>query len=408
MPKSDVRTETRTDYRASQRGGSTRTGPTKNPNEPRKPSREAVAVSEPQAAAARTDDDDLPLIPRRVSRKEILNFTSELAVMVDTGINLSVALGNVIEQAENPSLARVGRELKNAVESGEDFSTALSRHPKLFDKVYVQLVKASEMSGSLGTMLDRIVEQGVRDLDSRGKVRGALAYPAFMGLASIGACVFLLTYVFPKFAMMFAGRGITLPLPTRVMMTISGALINYWYVGILGTFLLIAGSVWLGKSKAGRRFVDRLKLGFPILGVMFRKAALSRSLRTLSTMLSSGVPMLQAIRLGGEVSGNVLYEEDWTKVSEGVAEGRQIHELMATSPRFPKALSQMIAAGEQTGRLGSILNRLSDYYDRELDTSIKTVTSLIEPIMVCVMGFVVGSIAMALLLPIFTLSRHVG
>ena len=229
-----------------------------------------------------------------------------------------------------------------------------------------------------------------------------------MLLASVAASIFLLTYVFPKFTMIFAGRGITLPLPTRIMMAVSFSLMHYWYVGVLGVVLLASGLTWLWRSASGRQFVDRVKLHLPVMGVMFRKAALSRSLRTLSTMLSSGVPMLQAIRLCGEVSGNTMYEEDWTKVADGVAEGRQIHELMATSPRFPKALAQMIAAGEQTGRLGTILTRLSDYYDRELDLAIKTVTSLIEPIMVCVMGFVVGSIAMALLLPIFTLSRQVG
>ncbi|MBI3465454.1 MAG: type II secretion system F family protein [Planctomycetes bacterium] len=406
MPKTDTRTE----YRAADRGSVTRPGPARNPNEvpPRRPRREPPYAPETQPAAEGTDDDDAPLIPRRIGRKEIINFTSELAVMVDTGINLSAALGHVIEQAENPSLARIARELKAAVESGEDFSTALSRHPKLFDKVYVQLVRASEVSGSLGSMLDRVVEEGRRDYDSRGKVRAALAYPAVMLFASISSSVFLLTYVFPKFATIFSGRGITLPLPTRIMMAVSNSLIYYWYVGVLGVVLLAAALTWLWKSTSGRQFLDGVKLNLPILGVMFRNAALSRSLRTLSTMLSSGVPMLQAIRLCGDVSGNTMYEQDWIKVADGVAEGRQIHELIATSPRFPKSLAQMIAAGEQTGRLGSILTRLSDYYDRELELSLKTVTSMIEPIMVCFMGFVVGSIAMALLLPIFTLSRHVG
>ena len=209
MPK----TESRNEYRAAERGSATRPGPAKNSNDlpPRKPRREPPYAPETQPAAAGTDDDDAPLIPRRIGRKEIINFTSELAVMVDTGINLSAALGHVIEQAENPSLARIAGELKTAVESGEDFSIALSRHPKLFDKVYVQLVRASEVSGSLGAMLDRVVEEGRRDYDSRGKVRAALAYPAVMLFASISASIFLLTYVFPKFATIFSGRGITLP-----------------------------------------------------------------------------------------------------------------------------------------------------------------------------------------------------
>jgi type IV pilus assembly protein PilC len=358
---------------------------------------------------ARGEDEgpERQLLPRRVTRKEILYATSELAVMVDTGITLSAALGNIIEQSENPTLAGVLKDLKNIVESGEDFSNALSKYPKLFDKTFVQLVKASEASGSMGSMLDRIVEQGRKDLDSEGKVRTAMAYPMVMLVASIAASIFLLTYVFPKFAPIFRGKGITLPLPTRVMITISDALTGYWYVilGIGGAG--IGGWMWFRRTKTGQRFTDTLKLGMPVIGQMFRKAAISRSIRTLAMTISSGVPMLQAIRLCGQVSGNVLFEEDWDKVADGVNEGQQIHECMNQLTRFPRSLVQMIASGEKTGRLGSVLSRLSDFYDRELENAIKTTTTLIEPIMVCFMGVVVGSIAMALLLPIFTLSRHV-
>lgn len=352
-------------------------------------------------------DQERPLIPRRVTRREILYATSELAVMVETGITLSAALGNIIEQAENPSLVEVLKELKTSVESGEDFSSALARYPKLFDKTFVQLVRASEASGSMGSMLDRIVEQGRKDLESEGRVRSAMAYPLIMLVASIAASVFLLAYVFPKFTPIFRGKGITLPLPTRVMITLSDALTIYWYLILAGFGVAGAGWVWFRRSRWGQQFIDNVKLGVPVAGKMFRQAAISRSIRTLSTTISSGVPMLQAIRLCGQVSGNLLYERDWDRVADGVNEGRQIHECMQNMTRFPRSLVQMIASGEKTGRLGSVLVRLSDFYDRELETAIKTATTMIEPIMVCFMGVVVGSIAMALLLPIFTLSRHV-
>jgi type IV pilus assembly protein PilC len=361
-----------------------------------------------EPAIATTSDDDVPLIPRRITRKDIIGFTSELAVMVDTGITLSVAMANIIEQTENPSMVRVLRSLKGAVEAGEDFSTALGRYPKYFDKTYIQLVKASEASGSLGAMLDRIVTQGRRDMESQGKVRSALAYPAVMLVASVAASVFLLTYVFPKFTPIFTGKGITLPVPTRIMIAISDSLIGYWYLYCLGGLVLIAFLFWFFKSAAGRTLADNLKLNMPILGPMFRKAAVSRSIRTLSTMLASGVPMLQAIRLSGQVSGNIFYEEDWNTIAQAISEGEQIHQRMATLSRFPKTLVRMIAAGEQTGKLSTMLTKVSEFYDRELENAIKAVTTLIEPIMVCVMGFVIGSIAMALMLPIFTLSRHVG
>lgn len=398
-------------FRASDGAGETRTGvieATSVSEALRKLRRDGNYVLAIDTATDDIADEDVGFIPRRVTRREIIYVTSELAVMVETGITLSTAIGNIIEQAENPGLVRVLKELKSAVEAGDDFSSALSRHPKLFDKTFVQLVKASEASGSLGAMLERIVEQGRREMESEGKVRAALAYPMVMLFASIASSIFLLAYVFPKFTPIFKGRGITLPIPTRVMIAISDTLTGFWYLLLGGVFLLIAIFIWFRRTPWGQRIADKLKLNVPVLGNMFRKAAISRSIRTLSTMLSSGVPMLQAIRLCGQVSGNILYEEDWNKIAEGITEGQQIHECMQTNLRFPRALVQMIAAGEQTGKLGPVLTRLSDFYDRELENAIKTTTTMIEPIMVCFMGVVVGSIAMALLLPIFTLSRHVG
>ena len=398
-------------YKVSDGAGETRTGVIEATNVSealRKLRRDGNYVLAIDTATAEQSEQETSLIPRRITRKEVIYVTSELAVMVDTGITLSVALGNVIEQSENPSLVRVLKDLKQTVEAGEDFSTALARHPKLFDKTFVQLVKASEASGSLGSMLDRIVEQGRQELESEGKVRTALAYPLVMLFASIGASLFLLTYVFPKFTPIFKGRGITLPMPTRVMIAISDTVTGFWYLILAGVALLVAGFIWFRRTAWGQRIVDSFKLNTPVLGNMFRKAAISRSIRTLSTMLSSGVPMIQALRLCGQVSGNLLYEQDWNAIAERVNEGQQIHECMQNNTHFPKALVQMLAAGEKTGRIGPVLNRLSDFYDRELENAIKTATTMIEPIMVCFMGVVVGSIAMALLLPIFTLSRHVG
>jgi type IV pilus assembly protein PilC len=397
-------------YKVSDGAGETRTGVIEAGNVSdalRKLRRDGNYVLAIDTARNEDTGQELTLIPRRISRKEILYATSELAVMVDTGITLSAALGNIIEQAHNPSLVQVLKDLKAAVESGEDFSNALARYPKLFDKTFVQLVKASEASGSMGTMLDRIVEQGRKDLDSEGKVRSAMAYPMVMLVASVAASIFLLTYVFPKFTPIFRGKGITLPMPTRIMIALSDALTGYWYLLLAVLVLCVAAWAWFRRSAWGQRLSDAMKLNAPVVGRMFRQAAISRSIRTLSTTISSGVPMLQAIRLSGQVSGNTLFESDWDKVADGVNEGRQIHECMQTMDRFPRSLVQMIASGEKTGRLGNVLIRLSDFYDRELENAIKTTTTMIEPIMVCFMGLVVGSIAMALLLPIFTLSRHV-
>jgi len=346
------------------------------------------------------------LMGRRVSKQDVIYATSQLAIMVDTGITLSNALEGIVQQEENPALRKVLRELKDAVEAGEDFSSALARHPKLFDKTYVSLVKASEATGTLGPMLDRIAGYLRREVETRGKVRAAMAYPSVMMVLAIGVTIFLLTYILPKFTPLFKARGTELPTPTLIMMATSHVIVDYWYFWLAGLVLAIAGYVLARRSESGRRLLDLAKINLPILGPMFRKVIISRSVRTLGTMLASGVPMLDAIRLCGEVSGNYHYERSWQNVRDQVTAGKRICQVLAGNPLFPPVLVQMIASGEETGKLDCVLERVSTYYDHEVETAIKTATSLIEPIMIGIMGVIVGGIGLALLLPIFSLSRH--
>ncbi|MCS7306741.1 MAG: type II secretion system F family protein [Thermoguttaceae bacterium] len=349
---------------------------------------------------------ELGLLPRRVSKQELIYFTTQLALMVDTGIPLAAAIGGILEQETNPTLRKVLGALKRDIEAGEDFSTALEKHPKLFGRTYVALVKASEASGTLGPMLDRIAGYLRKELETRSKVRAAMAYPMVMLGLAIGVTIFLLTYILPKFIPLFASRGVELPKMTRFVMGVSEVLLNYWYFWLGGAMLGIAGFCWGRRTPAGRQMLDWLKIQIPILGPMFRKVAISRSLRTLGTMLASGVPMLDALRLSAEVAGNCHYEKLWQRVLEQVTGGKRICEVLATSPLFPRVLVQMIAAGEETGQLDTVLQRVSTYYDQEVEMAIKTTTSMIEPLMISLMGVVVGGIGMALLLPIFSLSRH--
>lgn len=343
---------------------------------------------------------------KRVTKNEIIYLTSQLAIMVDTGITLSAALGGIVEQEPNPSLRRVLGELKAAVESGEDFSSALARHPKLFDKTYVSLVKASEASGTLGPMLDRIAEYLRKELETRGKVRAAMAYPMVMMVLAFGVTVFLLTYILPKFTPLFESKGTELPGPTVLMMTVSDVILGNWYLWLGGAVAAVVGFLAGRRTEPGRRIIDFIKINLPVLGPMFRKVTISRSIRTLGTMLASDVPMLEAIKLAGEVSGNCYYEEIWRQVHDEVTGGRRICEVLAGNPLFPRVLVQMISSGEETGKLHEVLQRVSSYYNREVETSIKAATSLIEPLMIAVMGVIVGTIGLALLLPIFSLSRQ--
>ncbi|MEX0714464.1 MAG: type II secretion system F family protein [Pirellulales bacterium] len=363
-----------------------------------------------QVLEVEEDLDDLGpgLFSRRARKPDVLYATNQLAVMVDTGITLSAALDNIIQQEQNPSLKAVLADLKSAVEEGSDFSAALARHPKLFDKTYISLVKASEATGTMGKMLERIAGYLRKELETRGKVRAAMAYPAVMMVLAVGVTIFLLTFVLPKFTPLFERKGVELPKPTRLMMNLSALLLDYWYAWAAAAVVLPLAVVLARRTESGRQAWDWLKINLPILGPMFRKVVISRSIRTLGTLLSSGIPMLDALELSADVAGNYHYERLWRSVGQTVTEGRQVCQALAGSPLFPPMLVQMISAGEQTGKLGPVLERVSNYYDQEVETSLKTVTSLIEPLMIAVMGVVVGGVALALLLPIFTLSRTPG
>jgi type IV pilus assembly protein PilC len=345
------------------------------------------------------------LFGSRVSRNDIIYTTAQLAIMVDTGITLSAALGGILEQEQNPGLRRVLGELKDAVESGDDFSSALARFPKHFDKTYVSLIKASEATGTLGPMLERIAGYLRKEVETRGKVRSAMAYPMVMMTLATGVTIFLLTYILPKFTPLFKARGKLLPTPTRIMMGLSDAILGYWPFWIAGIALAAVALVWARRTERGRMVYDLVKIRLPILGPMSRKVAISRSIRTLGTMLASGVSILDSLKLCGEVAGNYHYERLWDNVREQVTSGKRVCEVLSGNPLFPRVLVQMIAAGEETGRLDYVLERVSTYYDQEVDTALKTTTSLIEPIMISVMGLVVGTIGLALMLPIFSLSK---
>jgi type IV pilus assembly protein PilC len=351
-------------------------------------------------------DGEEGLFPRRVSKNEVIYVTNQLAVMVDTGITLSAALSGIVDQQSNPSLRKVLADLKASVEGGENFSGALARWPKLFDRTFVALVKAGEATGTLGSMLERVADYLRKEVETRSRVRAAMAYPMVMMALAFAVTIFLLTCILPKFMPLFRSKKIELPRPTWLMMALSDALLGYWYLWLAGLVLAVAAFLYGRRTEPGRRWLDFTKIHLPIVGPMFRKVIISRSIRTLGTMLQSGVPFMDSIRLAGEVSGNVYYEELWQQVLDEVAGGKRICEVLAGSPLFPGVLVQMIASGEETGKLDRVLERVSSYYDREVETSIKAATSLVEPIMIAVMGVIVGTIGLAVLLPIFSLSRH--
>jgi type IV pilus assembly protein PilC len=362
--------------------------------------RDGLNVIELEEESGRID-----LLPKGIRLSDIIFVTSQLAVMVDTGINVSAALGSIAEQESNSALKSVLTDLRNRVEGGEDLSSALARHPKQFDKTYVALIKAAEQTGKLGEMLETVANYLRNQLETRQKVRAAMAYPSIMAVLAVGVTIFLLTYILPKFEPMFTRKGVKLPTPTVIMMTASDVLIDYWPAWLVLAIALAITYFFGRRTPAGRQIIDWIMINMPIVGPMCRKVTISRSLKTLGTMVASGVSMLEAIRLTAEVAGNYYYEQVWLRVLAEITQGNRIVESLKTEPLMPPTLVQMIGAGEETGKLDTVLAKVSGYYDREVEVSLKATTSMIEPLMICAMGVIVGGIALGLLMPIFQLSR---
>lgn len=359
-----------------------------------------------QVVELEEEESGLTLLPRRIKQTDIIYATSQLAVMVDTGITLSAALGSIAEHEQNPTLKEVLLDLRTRVESGEDFSTALARYPRHFDKTFVSLIRSSEQTGTMAEMLETVSGYLRSQLETRQKIRAAMAYPSVMAVLAVCVTIFLLTYILPKFEPLFTRKGAKLPKPTIVMMAASDLLIEYWFVWVALAIGLFFTWFFGRRTEPGRKFLDWLKISLPIIGPMTRKVTISRSIRTLGTMVASGVSMLDAIRLTAEVASNWYYEQAWLRVLEQITDGHRICDaLKAEDSLFPSTLVQMIGAGEETGKLDKVLNKVSVFYDREVETSLKATTSLIEPLMICAMGFIVGGIALGLLMPIFSLSR---
>lgn len=348
--------------------------------------------------------EGLALLPKRIKKSDIICTVNQLAVMVDTGITLADALEGICEQEENPALSKLLKEIKGDVESGEDFSKALAKHPKYFDQTFIAMIRASEQTGTMGEMLEQASANMLYEMETRRKVRGALAYPGAMLAISFIVTIFLLTYVLPKFAPLFARKNIDLPATTVMLMDMSALLLNHWVAWIIGAVLLVVGFVMWRRTHQGRVALDWLRIHSPIVGTMLRKVAISRSIRTLGTMLRGGVPLLDALEISGEVSGNHFFKQTWLRAVNDITQGKRIRDALATSTLFPPTLLQMISCGEETGTLDNVLSKVSKHYDSEVDSALKVATRLIEPIMIVAMGGVVACIAYSLLLPVFQLS----
>jgi type IV pilus assembly protein PilC len=269
------------------------------------------------------------------------------------------------------------------------------------------MVRASEMSGSFAKMLDRIAGYISQEMETRKMVIGASIYPGIIGTMAVSVTIFLLTFVLPKFKAVFEGKEDALPWATKFLLGLSDFMVHNWYF-VIGTLILGIGGIYaFGKTEVGGLFFDKARLGIPVVKSMFRALYISRSLHTMGQLINAGVPMLDTLAITGDISGNRLYKNMWRSVYASVKTGKKIAAPMLKTTLLPRAVSQMIAAGEESGKLGEVLDEIAAYYSKTLKERIKAVTSMIEPIMIIVMGSVVGFIAMAIILPIFKMSSLV-
>lgn len=363
----------------------------------------------PVAAQRKTANDLLKMLNQGTgpSQRDVLNFTSQLAVMVRAGISLRAAIEGIAEQTENMKFKNILLQVKQDVESGKQFSEALQRHPRLFGPLYVNMVRASEMSGSFSQMLDRIAAYLAQQIETRAMVIGAMIYPGVIGTLAVCVTIFLLTFVLPKFAAVFAGKEAAMPWPTIFLMGLSRFMVEWWWLVIMGLVAGVVTFVMFVRTEVGGVWFDRAKLSVPIFKRMFKALYISRSLHTMGELVNAGVPMLDTLAITGDISGNRLFRKLWRSVYASVKTGKKIAHPMQKSPLLPKSVVQMISAGEESGKLGEVLDEVSTFYSKQLREAIKTCTSMIEPVMIMFMGGVVGFIAMAIILPIFKLSTLV-
>ena len=341
------------------------------------------------------------------TQKHVLDFTTQLAVMIRAGINLRQALDGIADQTTHIGFKKVVTQLKMDVEGGKQFSEALAKHPKLFNALYVNMVRASEMSGSFAKMLDRIAAYMGQQLETKKMVMGAAIYPVIIGTLAVGVTVFLLVFVLPKFASVFEGKEDVLPWATKFLLGVSAFMVKNWWLVLLAAGAVFGGLYGFLKTELGAFWADKAKLSIPIIRTMFRSLYISRSLQTMGQLINAGVPMLDTLAITGDISGNQLFRGIWRRVHASVKQGKKITSALQKDDILPKSVVQMISAGEESGKLGEVLDEISAFYSRALKDNIKAVTGMIEPIMILAMGTVVGFIAMAIILPIFKMSQIV-
>jgi type IV pilus assembly protein PilC len=350
----------------------------------------------------------IPFLSGKVKPKVLTTFTRQLATLVDAGLPLLRGLRVLEKQERNATLKEILAQLATSIEGGSTFSEALAQHPKVFNRLFINMVKAGELGGVLEVVLKRLAEFSEKAQKIKGKVKAALFYPIAVLIVAIGIMVLLMVFVIPRFKEVFSGMGFKLPWFTTFVMAISD-IIRYNFVRTtIGVAVVVVMFLLFIKTKFGRHLWDKFQLNVPVFGPVISKVAISRFTRTLGTLVSSGVPILQALTIVRETAGNVIVADAVNKVHESVKEGETITAPLEGSGVFPPMVVSMVDVGEQTGALPEMLMRIADDYDEQVDNAVSAMTSLLEPIMIVFLAVIVGSIVIAMFLPLIAMISNMS
>lgn len=341
----------------------------------------------------------------KVSTEDLAIFTRQMATMIGAGIPLLETLEILQEQAEDPGFKRVMGEIVDTVRGGSAYSEALAKHPKIFNRIYVSMIRAGEAGGQIDAILSRLAEYMEAAEALKREIKSAMTYPIVSLCMILGIVVGLMVFIVPKFKEIFLSMGIELPGPTVALLKTSDFMQNYFLHSLGGLVAIIVGLVYYKKTPMGARQFDWLSMRVPVFGDLFSKVAISRFARTFSTLLQSGVPILGALEIVADTAGNVLVEEAINKAKESVKRGETLGEPLSATGVFPLMVTRMISIGEKSGALEKLLEKISEFYDAQVEATVAALTSLIEPIMIGTMGLLVGGIVLAIFLPILKIQE---
>lgn len=342
---------------------------------------------------------------KKVTLKDINTFTRQLATFEGAGMPILSSLRALEEQTENWHLKEIVAKVKKAVEAGSDLSDSLERFPGVFSTLYISMVRAGETAGKLHDILLRLAELGERDADTQAQIKTATRYPIIVIIVIVGVFLGITTFILPKFALLFSRFGTELPLPTKMMLGINTMFQQYWYILVIVVIGLVIGFKFFLSTRQGRRLYDALVLKLPVFGKLIQEVIMARFSRIMGTLLQSGLPVLQALDITKAVLGNVVIAAALDDVRDNVREGRGMAHPLAVHKEFPPLVVHMVGAGEESGALDTLLIKIAEHFDKEVEMVIKNLTTLIEPILIFVLGIIVLFLALAIFLPMWNMSQ---